>query len=435
MANKNSGNKNYVYLILRRDRTRLPLILALILSLIVGLAKVIPTLFPTSQMRETLLQQINSQAAEIFLLGKINSPTIAGIISWRLTTVCTVLLAILNIFTIIRHTRQAEETGYNELLAASNLGKRAPTTAVLLVTTITNFLLGISVAIVSKQLGFQTTGSLIFALQITAFGLIFSAIACLCAQLANTAKAAREISFLLLTIFYILRGLAEITNQNWLQWTSPLAWVTQTTTSPTLQNFFGTTDLNKNFFGLILQILTQILTIFAVQLILRLQSNEQNGFTEILLATPISKLKLLSNHTMLTLYSTFMLLNFLGLSLATGYFLSNHHHTISFGALWLATLSWFFAMFVVVSLALFFYAWLPKYATILAYSVVSGLLLIELLANINVVSEKFLRLSPFAQTPNILLNDPAVAPFVWMLLIAIFLIFASAIGMCRRDIV
>ena len=140
-----------------------------------------------------------------------------------------VLIALIALLTVIRHTRTEEETGRRELVGATVVGRHAALAAALIVTLAASLLLAVVVAAGMAGQGLPTAGSVAAGLQLAAAGWVFAAVGAVAAQLTSGAGAARGLAVGVLGGTWLLRVIGDVSNLSgggvgWLSWLSPVGW-------------------------------------------------------------------------------------------------------------------------------------------------------------------------------------------------------------------
>jgi ABC-2 type transport system permease protein len=223
--NSLAGLGPYLRLILRRDRIRLVVWFGLAILLTVGIAASIGSAFPTEEARAAYAEETNSSAAEVFLIGRINATTIAGIAAWRVQGFAVLLLGLASAFTVMRHTRAAEEDGYREFMGAATLGRLTPLAAPVIVALSANLVSAAVIAAAYVGMGFPPNGSMLVGVQFLAAGAVMTGVGAVTAQLAATARGASGLAVVIMSIFYVLRGTADAAALPGLHWATPYGWI------------------------------------------------------------------------------------------------------------------------------------------------------------------------------------------------------------------
>lgn len=107
-------------LALRRDRVLLPVWIAVFVLVAASSATATVGLYPTVESRIQAAAGINNVPVLVALYGRIYDPTSLGALAMlKMSVFGAALVAILAMFTVIRHTRAEEETGRLELIGAT----------------------------------------------------------------------------------------------------------------------------------------------------------------------------------------------------------------------------------------------------------------------------------------------------------------------------
>jgi ABC-2 type transport system permease protein len=220
-----AGTGALVRLILRRDRVRLALWIAAIVVVTVASAAALAKLFPTPESRALFAAGITGNQAFVALIGPLfDATTIGGLIAWRLGGFGAVVVALVSLLTVVRHTRAEEEAGRRELLGSAAVGRHAALAAALLVTGGADLLVAVLVAAGLIACGLPAAGAIAMGLSFALAGWTFAAIAAVAAQLFETARAASGIAGAMLGAAYLARAVGDAEGGSWLSWVSPIGW-------------------------------------------------------------------------------------------------------------------------------------------------------------------------------------------------------------------
>jgi ABC-2 type transport system permease protein len=189
------GTWALVRMALRRDRIRLPVWIAAITGMVVLVAVTLDELYPTVESRVMIAATVTANPALQAVLGPIFDPTsIGGLVAWRMSFASLVLVPLMALFVVIRHTRAEEEAGRLELLGSAAVGRRAPLTAALLVACGASLVLGAAVAVGLLVFGEDGVGSVALGLSYALAGCVFAGVAAVAAQLAESSRVASGIA-------------------------------------------------------------------------------------------------------------------------------------------------------------------------------------------------------------------------------------------------
>lgn len=141
-----AGTGALLRLALRRDRVLIPAwVLALGVS-VAAMGSSFEALYDTVAQRVELVGSMNSNGSMRALYGPVFGDSIGGLIAWRMAGLGAVLAAVMSLLIVVRHTREEEETGRQEMLSAAMVGRRAPLTAALLTALLANAVLAVLIA-------------------------------------------------------------------------------------------------------------------------------------------------------------------------------------------------------------------------------------------------------------------------------------------------
>lgn len=213
--------------LLRLDRVRVLVWVAVLGLVPVGVALSFAELYPDPLEREQLVVTVAATPALTALLGPPLSSSIGGLTAWRMGTIAALLVGLFAGLTVIRHTRQEEETGRSELLAWTVIGRHAPLTAGLLLASVGSGVIGLVAGAGLVGVGERATGAAAFGLGLAGSGLAFAAAAAIAAQLTQGAGGGRGILAAALGVAFTLRMLADGGGAGWLSWASPIGWTQQ----------------------------------------------------------------------------------------------------------------------------------------------------------------------------------------------------------------
>jgi ABC-2 type transport system permease protein len=186
-------------------------------------------LYPTVRSRVEAAASNNRTTAVVAMYGRVHDPTSLGNTQAMLKTLVfgALMVAVVTIIVMVRHTRAEEETGRLELLGAAVVGRYAALTAALIVVVGMNVVIGLLAAFVFSFTGLPVAGSFAAGLAWAGVGLAFAAITALIVQLTSSARTAIGISSAVLGAVYLIRAIgdtSEADGPRWLSWLSPIGW-------------------------------------------------------------------------------------------------------------------------------------------------------------------------------------------------------------------
>ncbi|GAA1827785.1 exporter of polyketide antibiotics [Luedemannella flava] len=212
-----------VRLALRLDRVRLSVWVLIIGVLPATTAAQYLDLYPTREALEQVTGVISNPS-----LVAINGPlfaagSIGALTAWKILVTEIILVGLMAILTVIRHSRTEEETGRLELLSAGVLGRYAPLTAALLTAGVASVGAGLVATLGLLGTDQPAAGAVALGAAIALSGLFFAAVAAVAAQLTESARSATAIAVSVLGAAYLLRAVGDA-GPTWASWVSPVGW-------------------------------------------------------------------------------------------------------------------------------------------------------------------------------------------------------------------
>jgi ABC-2 type transport system permease protein len=218
---------------LRRDRIRLPAWVAGIALLQISGASGYPGIYPTAADRQGQAVIMGENPAMKAMAGPgygLDNYTFGAMMTNEYLGFIAIAVALLAVFTVVRHSRAEEETGRAELIRSSVVGRHANLTAALLTAAIASVTLGAFVALGMAGLGIESidlAGSLLFGAAYAMVGLVFAGVAAITAQVSGFSRASSGTAGALVAVAYLLRAIGDV-GDNWLRWLSPIGWAQAT---------------------------------------------------------------------------------------------------------------------------------------------------------------------------------------------------------------
>ncbi|WP_052669015.1 ABC transporter permease [Nitriliruptor alkaliphilus] len=226
-----TGTWTLVRLGLRLDRIRLLVWVLAIVAVVAVFAAAIGELYPDEVSRRQLGGSVAANPAFGALLGPLQDPlSVGGLVTWRMSFFQMVLVPLMALQTVTRHTRAEEEAGRLDLVGSTVVGHRAPLTAALIVTLGASLLIGGFVTVSLVVQGEAVAGAVALGAVYAGAGAMFAAIAAVTAQLSATARGANGLAGAVLGVAFLVRGVADGAGEagpTWLRWASPVGWTTE----------------------------------------------------------------------------------------------------------------------------------------------------------------------------------------------------------------
>ncbi|MGW6572829.1 ABC transporter permease [Streptomyces sp. NPDC054945] len=226
MRNRLAGTGVLLRLALRRDRVMMPVWVLVATLMTVSMPGSLGSVYTTAAERARIAASMNANGSMRALYGPVFGDSLGGLTAWRSGVYAAVLAAAMSLIIVVRHTREEEETGRQELLSASMVGRRAPLTAALLAALVANACVALLVA--GGLAGQGAPGAVALGLVVAATGMFFACVAAIAAQLTESARAAKGIAAAVLGVAFVLKAAGDAGTEGGrsaLTWASPLGWV------------------------------------------------------------------------------------------------------------------------------------------------------------------------------------------------------------------
>jgi ABC-2 type transport system permease protein len=213
---------------LRRDRVRILVWVAAIVLLVVATVGSVKGLYPNHAELEKAAKAYADNAAAIIFNGPPQSlDTVGGQVAFQTGTFGLIVMGLMSVFMLGRLTRGEEEAGRSELLRSLPIGQHSLPAAALIVVGAMNVVTGVLVTVSLVALGLPVTGSLVFGLSFTLFGLLLAAITLVTAQVTENTRVVYGIGGLVLGAAFVLRAVGDIGDGS-ISWLSPIGWAQKT---------------------------------------------------------------------------------------------------------------------------------------------------------------------------------------------------------------
>jgi ABC-2 type transport system permease protein len=149
-------------------------------------------------------------------------------------TILAVLVAVMTIQAVVRHTRAEEDAGRAELLGSAAVGRHSRLVAAWMVAAIASSTAGLVYVATMSGSGLAPAGSLTAGAALAAVGLVFAGVATVTAQAFSSARAATGAGVAALGGAFLARAVGDLGGEvaeggtvlvsAWPSWLSPLGW-------------------------------------------------------------------------------------------------------------------------------------------------------------------------------------------------------------------
>ena len=221
-----AGTGTLLRFALRRDRALIPVWVAVNALMVLSMPNTLQGLYGTPAERADLVGQLETNSSLRALIGPLFDDSLGALTAWRVGVYAGALAAVMSLLVVVRHTRDEEESGRQELVASGMVGRRASLTAALLAAAVANAALAL--LLTAGLAGQGTSGALAFGLGIAGVGMVFATMAAIVAQLTESARLARGLTAAVLGAAFVLRAAGDAATDDGssvLTWLSPLGWL------------------------------------------------------------------------------------------------------------------------------------------------------------------------------------------------------------------
>lgn len=220
------GTGALVRLALRRDRIRLPIWITGIVVIVVVSAASVAELYSTPEQIESYTAVMGGNPAVIIFSGPghgFDDPSTGAVFANEALMFSSVAVALMSVFLVNRHTRAEEEAERSELIRSSVVGRHAALTATLAVVVGAQVLLGTALAVGIALAGLPVSGSVAYGIAVAGAGVVFAAVAGVCAQLTTSGRGTLGLSCAAIGLAFALRAVGDI-GDGTASWLSPIGW-------------------------------------------------------------------------------------------------------------------------------------------------------------------------------------------------------------------
>jgi ABC-2 type transport system permease protein len=149
--------------------------------------------------------------------------TIGGQVMWQASAFGAVVVGLMSMFLVGRHTRAEEESGRDELVRAAAVSRHASLTAALTNALLANVVVGglVTASLVSFPL--DASDSVAVGVGLTLCGWVFTGTALVAAQLTSSTRSMYGVSGAVIAVAYALRAIGDVGDPV-LSWLSPIGW-------------------------------------------------------------------------------------------------------------------------------------------------------------------------------------------------------------------
>ncbi|MFG2651684.1 ABC transporter permease [Streptomyces sp. NPDC048436] len=220
-----AGTGTLLRLALRRDRVMLPVWVLVVVGMVLSMPGALEQTYGTAAERADAMRSMNANSSMRALYSPVFGDSVGALSAWRIGVYAAVLAAVMSLIVVVRHTRDEEETGRQEMISAAMVGRRAPLTAALLAAFVGNAAVGLLIA--GGMAGRGAAGALALGLGVAGTGMLFATMAAIVAQLTESARLAKGLTSGVLGAAFVLKAAGDAGTSDGsspLTWLSPLGW-------------------------------------------------------------------------------------------------------------------------------------------------------------------------------------------------------------------
>lgn len=195
----------------------------------------------------------------------------------------------------------------------------------------------------------------------------------------------------------------------------------------------GRHGLDDAYLAAVMGIFGLVASIYAIQAVLRLRSEETSQRAEPLLATAVSRVRWAISHLVFALLGTTVVLALAGLGAGIAYGAATHDLGTELPRLFGASLVQLPATLVLAGIVVVLFGFVPK-ASLAGWGVLAVCVLLGQFGPLLRLSQGVLDISPFTHIPKIPGAAVSPAPLIWLVVIAAVLTMAGLAAFRRRDL-
>ncbi|MFJ7215100.1 ABC transporter permease [Amycolatopsis sp. NPDC098790] len=218
-----TGTWSLLRLVLRRDRLLMPLWVVCLAVAPMGYLSSIKAAYPDAAARQHFYDLNASSATFVVRNGPLYGSSVGNLLAWQCGFV-PVVVGLIALLTVVRHTRTEEEAGRRELTGATVVGRHAGLAAAVLLSCGACLVYGLLVGLGVAAQDVPAAGAFALGLGFSLTGWVFAGVGAVAAQLTWGASGARGVGIGVLVLAFLLRAAGDSGSAGWLAWLSPIGW-------------------------------------------------------------------------------------------------------------------------------------------------------------------------------------------------------------------
>ncbi|MFY1677935.1 ABC transporter permease [Streptomyces sp. WMMC905] len=218
---------------LRRDRLRLAVWMSAVSLGTLAVASNFRQLYADPEDRADAAEALGSPAGLAMSgpRGYLDEYTFGAMLGQQMLGFTAVLVGLMSVLIVTRHTRAEEETGRAELVRSAVVGRHAHLAAALAAAVVANLGVALLLALGLPGLGIDSvdaSGSLLYGASHAAVGVAFAGVAAITVQLTEHSRGATGMALATIGVAYVLRAAGDSGGNEALSWLSPIGWAQRT---------------------------------------------------------------------------------------------------------------------------------------------------------------------------------------------------------------
>lgn len=227
-----AGVWQFVKLILRRDRIKLPLWVFGLIAFLILMVPLLRDVYSTDEGFETIYQTFNVSSAAVMLTGPMEAPTFGAFMTIETLLWGGMAVVFMNTLFMVRHTRHNEEIGAQELLLSGRVSRTSNLVAALLVAFVANLALaiGMGTGLAAVESSWGAESAWLYGIGTGAFGFAWASLSAVVVQLVQSGRSANGMLAGIMGATFLIRGVGDFLGQvqaggmhvpAWYSWLSP----------------------------------------------------------------------------------------------------------------------------------------------------------------------------------------------------------------------
>jgi ABC-2 type transport system permease protein len=195
----------------RRDRINVPVWVLVMAASVLFVAAALASTYNTVELRTAVVRLAAVDPTLLALRGAPDGTSAGAFFMTEIGAYLGMLVAFMNTFLAVRHTRADEQLGRTEVVLATAASRTSMNVSLLLLAVVANVLVGVFSALAALAGGYRGIGVWVLGAELTATGLAFFAIGFLFAQVFSTSRAANGWGVAAIGLFWVLAAAGAAT--------------------------------------------------------------------------------------------------------------------------------------------------------------------------------------------------------------------------------